>query len=70
MKIVLTYPNNWCLNNNLTENKIYDVIQDFNSFPNFFILNDLNIKIKAPMQCFDTLKNTRKLKLQNIYGKI
>ena len=60
MKIVLVSPNNWCLNHNLTKNKVYEII----SYPPHIIVrNDLGWEVEVPMMCFDTLKGIRKKKL-------
>jgi hypothetical protein len=69
MKIVLTSPNNWCLDNNLTKNKIYDLIigGDHLTAPLFVIKNDLGYECEVPIHCFDILKRIRKLKLEKIY---
>lgn len=63
MKIQLTHPNDWCLNNHLTENKIYEIISNP---PQAIIFNDIGLKIEAPLQCFTSLKDNRKMKLEKL----
>jgi hypothetical protein len=67
MKIVLVSPNKYCLNHNLTKDKIYEIIS---YGPHIIILNDLGYETEIPIHCFDTLKRVRKQKLKKINGTI
>ena len=74
MKIVLTSPNNWCLDNNLTKDKVYEVVNEIKLseginviYPEMVIKNDIGRDVAIPEHCFDTLKNCRKRKLRKLY---
>lgn len=66
--MVLVSPNQWCLNH-LTKNKIYnfpDYVVCVNGTPVFNTYNDIGMIIDAPMHCFETLQNTRLMKLEKL----
>jgi len=74
-KFILSAPNLWCINNNLTKNKIYKPIittGEVVRYPqgDILIINDIGETIEAPMFCFDELKSNRLSKIKKLFKNV